>query len=723
LRILTELFDEAWGLGSFLAAVRDTLALDSLGVALRGLAAAWMVACLVLVSLRSTRVLLPSGGLLLRWSSVGCVGMWISTVSFHALRGLGAFRLPWALLGCSALLAAALFVRREVAPLQWVVRREGRAARRLFALVRRGPHALLWGVFAAFAGVLALRAFVIPPLGWDTVTYHGPRAAQWVQSGQFTFDDGVGPYNFYRHFFSGGEVLTAWAMLPFHSDLLVNFASVVQWLGVGLASWALARAIGVREPFAATSACVVMFMPTLQLEVNSGYVELPLNAALLHGLAVALACMRRPSAGAALLCAISLGVAAGIKLPGAPPAVIVAAFLVGALLITRRLGWRTKLATLGAGSVVAILPGAPWVFRAWRDTGYPLSPMPISLLGVTLGKASAAMQWYAHRPQLEPFTWAAEKVALLKVFSPVSQMNESLGSLALIPIVIFPVGLVVLARRRPFAALALALAVLAPILAHFSEGMIPVRLLRSLSSARFLVPAFALIVPVSLVWCARGSWLARSYRWLLLLYPLLYSVLALRRGWIDWEHRELVIVAVLVTQVSALALLAVRRRRSAGLAVLVVGWMLSCALLQSRRDATLPLAYEKSYALHNLPRFWAAGVAFVDDPEVPRRIAITGGPDRSSDKWFHYFFMGRRFQNRIDYIAPTVDGKTAHFDKAGNLGAPVDQAVWLGRLRAARVSEVLTFPPRSLEQGWMEASRDAFEKLAGKEDWGLFRVK
>jgi hypothetical protein len=44
-------------------------------------------------------------------------------------------------------------------------------------------------------------------------------------------------------------------------------------------------------------------------------------------------------------------------------------------------------------------------------------------------------------------------------------------------------------------------------------------------------------------------------------------------------------------------------------------------------------------------------------------------------------------------------------------------------LRAARITEVLTFPPRSVEQGWMEGSGDAFEKLAGKEDWGLFRLK
>jgi hypothetical protein len=48
---------------------------------------------------------------------------------------------------------------------------------------------------------------------------------------------------------------------------------------------------------------------------------------------------------------------------------------------------------------------------------------------------------------------------------------------------------------------------------------------------------------------------------------------------------------------------------------------------------------------------------------------------------------------------------------------------WLARLRAAKIDEVLTFPPCSIEQGWMAAAPARFEKLAGADDWGLFRIK
>jgi hypothetical protein len=716
---LRDLFGEVSGLREFLA---TTSAPFELSTSLRALAALWLVACTLFCALRLTRWLLPRSGVALRWSSIVSVGLWLSTAGFHALRGLHAFRLPWALLACTALMLVACFAWPERAPLAWVVQRELRALRAVARCVRRGPYPL-WSVFAGFGALLAMRALVIPPLGWDTVTYHAPRAAQWVQSGRFTFDDGVGAYNYYRHFFSGGEVLMAWAMLPFHSDLLANLASVCEWCGVGLASWALARALGLKEPFASTSAAVVMFAPTLQLEVNSGYVEVALNCALLHGIAIGLVCLRRPSPGAVVLCAMSLGVAAGIKLPGALPAAIFALLVSLGLLLGRGFGWKSKLWTLAASACVALVPAAPFMLRAYRDTGYPLSPLPIRLFGHALGVAGPAMRWYGER-DLQPYTWHVERAALLRVFSQLSDLNESLGTLAIIPLALFPVGLFALARRRPFTALGLLAASIAPVLGHFSPGMTPVRLKWAVSASRFLVPTLALVIPISLAWCQRQRYRSAAYRWLLLCYPLTMSVLAMRRGWIEWEHRELLIVGVLATQLGLASVWCFRKNRRLGAAVGVMAWLVFCSVIQVRRDQTRELAYSKSYALHGFPRYWADAVAKVDSADLkPHRIAITGGPDHNSDKWFHYFFMGRRFQNWIGYIVPTRDGKTAHFGPGGDLDARADLNSWLPRLAAANIDEVLTFPPRSLEQGWMESTPDRFEKLSGGNDWGLYRFK
>jgi hypothetical protein len=601
--------------------------------------------------------------------------------------------------------------------------RELRALRAFVRLVRRSRARALWVLAGGFAALPFLRGFVIPPLAWDSITYHGPRAAQWVATGRFTFPPGVGAFDFYRHFFAGGEVLSAWAMLPFHSDLLANLASFLQWIGLGLSAWALARVIGLREPFASTSAAVVSFVPTLQLELNSGYVELALNAALLHGIAAALSCMRRPSVGLALAAALSLGVAVAIKLPGAPPAAAVAAVLWLRLIPARALSLRQKLGALAASACAALLPAAPFMFRAYLDTGYPLSPMPARLFGITLGVASPSMRWYAERGGTHPFEWQTERDVLAIVFAPLARLNETFGSPALVFLLVFPIGLFVLARRRPLFALALSLAALSPVLAYYSEGLTPVRMVRPASSTRFLLPAFALIVPISLLWCRRGQPLSAAYRALLLGYAGVCSVVCLRRGVVDWENRELALVAGALGFGCAGVVWLYRRRQLLALGLGLLGCAWFCSALQLRRDETRSSAYGHSFALHGFQRFWTGGVAAIDDLAHPYRIAVTGGPDHSSDKWFQYFFLGRRFQNRTTYVTPTRDGGIAYYGPGGDLDQRADRDSWLRRLDEARIDVVLTFPPRSLEQGWMEELGERFEKIAGTDDWGLYRIR
>jgi hypothetical protein len=692
-----------------------------LPIALCSLAAFWLCACTLAISLRLTRWLVPGVGLALRWSSCCGIGMWLATVGFHVLRSLDAFTLPAALLICALLLGVTQYAFPARPTLIWAVRRECRALRRVGRLFRRSEHRLVLGLFAGIGALLALRSLLIPPLGWDGLTYHGPRAALWLQSSQLTFDPGPGPYSVYRHFFAGGELLMAWAMLPFHSDLFANLALVVQWIGLGLATWALARAMGLREPAGWTSAVVVMFVPTVQFELGSGYVELALNAALLLGVALAIHGLRRFSAKLCVVAAMAIGVAVGIKLTAAPPAAIIASILVLRLLTQRDFSWSRRLGYLAVSSACALLPALPWLLSAWRDTGYPLSPMPVSIFGFELGVASPALRWLQTRPGLMAYDGPTERAALLRLFSPIHHFNESFGVLASIPLLVFPFGLVVLARRRFATALILVAVAAAPVAVHFSPGMSLNRLLWPVSAARYMIASLAIIVPISLAVCTTQGWLARGYRWSLLIYPLSYSYLGLQYGWGPWENRDIVIAGVCL--LLALAAIRVCRGYRRKLALCVVLWMCACAALQVRRDQTRQQAFAHSFALHASLRFWVAALPYIDAQGESHRIAVTGGPLQDSNKWFQYFLFGRRFQNRVHYVPPTHDGGIAHFGPFGDLDARADEASWRKRLRAAQISEVMTFAPRSLEQGWMDAAPGAFEKLAGAKGWGLYRVK
>ena len=709
-----ELLSELWGLSDVIAAVQVAYRAFSWDLPLRAVLALALVASMLTASLRLTHVLLPRGSIPLRWGTVAASGMWLSTVGFHLLRSLHAFTWLGAFGACLLLAAASLWLLPQRVALGVCLRRERRAARALLRCVRRDSRLLL-GFFALSACALIVRALIIPPLGWDTLTYHGPRAVRWLQSGELTFEPGTGPYDYYRHFFSGGEIFMAWAMLPLHSDLLVNLGGAAQWLSLGLASWAFARELRLGEPFATSTACAVMFAPLVQLQVCSGYVELPLNAALVQGSALAVHVMRRPTPGAAIACAMSLGVAAGVKLQGATPGLIMGVGALVRLLLSSGAVPQRILAAV-SGMACAVLPALPWLHRAYRDTGYPLSPMPVQLGPLTLGVASPMMRWYQAR-NLTPGDWEAEKNAALRMLAPLGDFHATLGSMALFPFVLAPLGLIVLARRRPLLALLLSVTAALPVLAHFSAGLSAVRLLRVGSAARFLITAWVQCVPLSLL-CAQHAGLAgRAYRVWLLFYPVTYTLLSLRDGQAPWELRDALCCAVLIAW-AVLLLRALPHRLAFCAALLVLGL---CSL-QLRRDQTRFSAYRHSFAIHNAPRYWADAVRQVDLPDRAHRIAVTGGPDQSSDRWQSYFFLGTRLQNSAYYVTPTRDGGIAHYGPGGDLEARADYSAWLKRLHSARITHVVSFQPRSLEQSWMNGHGEHFEKLAGDAQWGLFAL-
>jgi hypothetical protein len=262
------------------------------------------------------------------------------------------------------------------------------------------------------------------------------------------------------------------------------------------------------------------------------------------------------------------------------------------------------------------------------------------------------------------------------------------------------------------------------VLAHFGPEFSAVRLARAPSSSRFLLPTMALAIPIGFSWCVRVNRLSQLYRRCLLVYPIVTSLLAFKRGYGDWEAGELCGAALIVLITSSILGWTFRRpplRAAVGVGATL--WVLALSLLQVRRDHTRDLAYHHSYANHGFPRYWADGVHWVDEPGQVHQLAITGGPDRSSDKWFHYFFLGRRFQNTIHYIPPTRDGHVAQFAPHNELEKSADTAAWLARLQANGITEVLTFPPTSLEQRYMNQDGEHFERLQGGAEWGLYRLK
>ena len=720
---------ELLGLDQFVAASVAAGGWLSPTLVLRGLCAIWLVACMLTFAVRVVRLTLPAMGVPLRWCAIVVVGLWTSTVGFHVLRMFGLFELPVACLSAGVMLWAAIRVAPQHAAWRWSLTRELRAARAVLHAFRRSKYVGWNALFVACASFYALRALIVPPLGWDALTYHGPRAVEWVTSGHFSFGPGPSQLDIYRLYFAGAEVLAAWSMLPFHSDLLYNLTSVVSWLGVGLGVWALARTLRVPEPFASSSACVVLLMPVLVHETSSGYVEAPLNAALMTGLALSLQCLKRPSFATMLIAAAGLGVAAGIKLPGSPPGLIVFSVLALRYLRERDVPVRRRAGAIGASALLIACPIMPWVVQAWLETGYPLSPMPIRLFGLTLGVSSFALQWVQSRPALMPHSWASETAALRTLFAGVAPIDATHGpplyALALVPLFGSVCGLVWLARRQPLLAAAVGAALVAPLWLHFSGSMSVVRLHWTYASARMLISALALAVPLSFACCRPASLLSRTYRRSMLTAAFLVNAASLTLGCGAWELSELVLLALGVIVLGTGLWWMWRWPRSVTTrtmcSLLLVAW--AACVLQLRRDQTRPQAYETSWALHDWPRYWTLALDRLCASAGTHRIAVTAGPLQDADHWYLYPLYGARLENTLLYVTPTRDGGIAQLGPSGDLAARADYERWLARLTRQGVTEVMTFMPRSLEQTWMDAAPERFMRLAGDQRWGLYRVR
>jgi len=517
---------------------------------IRLLVAQLLVLATLYVAYGLARRALPRAPVALRWSGTAALGLWLSSAAFHLLLPLELFRLPVAAIGAALLVAG---VRLSGGP---SLQAWGEELARDFAWLPRcwklqdGTLQRALFLFVLLAGLVTLvRAALLPPLGWDAVTYHAPKAAMWVQSGGPIALEAPGGWGFYRHYFGGGEILYAWAMLVFSGDFAVGLVDASVWLLLGVALYALAQELGVRARHRLAGVVYLLALPGMRLAVGAGYVDLTLTLASVLAVLFSVRFSRVRDAGSLLLAAMSLGVAAGVKLTVAPAAALLWLLLAGVL-------WRDRRAGLGgvlaAGTLAAAAVCVPWL--AWNAlyTGYPLSPMDLEIGGLRLGESTDALAWYFDRPRVHPYLLERELAALARVFPAPWTPSRHLSVLSLVPLLLFlPAGLR-LARKRPGAALAI-LAVVLPLLAFaYSPGFSFVRQYQRWG--RFVLPVLCLVVVTTLPRGAGRSPLARAYQAFFLAGAALHLLATASDGWAPFER--LAIPGLLLAAVALMASLA-----------------------------------------------------------------------------------------------------------------------------------------------------------------------
>lgn len=660
---------------------------------------------------------------LLRWVGVVVCGASISSIGFHLLSALGAFHLLGATLGLTFVTVAILQLGSGDKGLRQWLARDLRYVHKLHAHYRSSHYRWVVLAFLVTCLPIVVRPLILPPMGWDTLTYHAVKAAMWVQHAGALQMHGPGTWALYNTMWGGGEVFTAWSMLPFHSDLLAMEVDAAEWLALGLALLALARELGIREPHASAAAGFALAIPTLRTSVGSGYVEVALLMMAVSGWALAVRFLQRGSLGAFYLSVAAASVAAGIKLPFLFLSLLVLAagsIRVMSLPVPRRI----RVAHVAAGVFLFGMILAPWPWSAYRQTGLPFSPVPVELVGKRLGEPAPELEWYMNRPNSAGE--AESEFSILKRVLLQERMGPGLTTM--IAVAVSLVAWPFLWRRHALAVLLLYSTVAAAWAEYYAPGLWVIRHEFKTSSVRFLLPALLPSVILSAGICRHHSRLGRAYLFFLLAGTFFQLFLYLPYGLSALGAQALLILSlglgvfVVAAQRIARSAASVRWRLTVLMALLAFALL---GLSRLRDELRMDL-FRREFVIHPIHPYWLEAATLVDPTERAHRIAVTSGPMQDLDNWLVYPFLGRALQNEVFYVPIARDAVVRHFG-SGTLNAEYaragDFASWATRLREREVTEVMSFRPASIELGWMESHPAQFRRLAGHPaEWGLFAV-
>lgn len=221
-----------------------------------------------------------------------------------------------------------------------------------------------------------------PSLGLDTLQYHWPLAAHWVEVGDLTTPKNVAIGNYAWYYPSNLDLVGSWTVLLSGRDLFLPWVGWI-WFGFALAAVAgVVRRFGGRLATAALAGLAVCTLPVvLESQLRSGQVDLA-SAGLLAAAAFFFVAWYQDGHRLidAALGGVALGLSAGSKLVSLPYAALIGLMFAIAVLWS----WRRKaldaqraLASLAYAAGLTALSGGFFYFRNLVQTGNPLFPSPL----------------------------------------------------------------------------------------------------------------------------------------------------------------------------------------------------------------------------------------------------------------------------------------------------------------------------------------------------------
>lgn len=264
------------------------------------------------------------------------------------------------------------------------------------------------------AGLLAAVVAAIGTLMWlavgrdgfayDSISFHLYFPASWMHSGRLeivpmVFGDVAPAYNP-----SNVELIVHLLMAPLQSDYLANCSQIPFALVAVLAIYATARGFQASRSAALCGSLLFLLIPGVWSQSKAAMVDLAVGALFLASLSFLLRLWRAPSRIDVLALCAAWGLFIGSKyvaLPFSFPLFVI----LGAVLWRHRrklphlrglIGW------LAVSGTIVLATGGFWYVRNFLDTGNPIFPLHVNLLGLWqldgLYDSALMRQWDYHVP-------------------------------------------------------------------------------------------------------------------------------------------------------------------------------------------------------------------------------------------------------------------------------------------------------------------------------------
>ena len=233
--------------------------------------------------------------------------------------------------------------------------------------IRRPDLGWLLGIaMAAAVARLLWQVWFFVPYTADALSYHLPKIAEWIRAGAFTREMGVDSQ---ATFPAGFELLETWWVVFLHHDVVIELAGVEMLALAAIATYALARHVGLPSRWACLAAFLFAMTPGVHLGATSCLNDTAVAALVLSTAALVVA--RAPMGILLLLVGLGLGVKPtyGYALPG----LLVLWTLEWRSDRTGRRVWGSRMAI--ALGCVGMLVGGFWYLRNWLWFGNPVYPM------------------------------------------------------------------------------------------------------------------------------------------------------------------------------------------------------------------------------------------------------------------------------------------------------------------------------------------------------------